>query len=289
MVKKEPVLAFLMTVTFFSTAQGGKDVHAGMGHAAMGHAHEGGTKTKTPEASIKLSVVKIEDKGDKQNVQIKLSKIKDNSPLSIDNLKEVHKEKIHLLIIDNSLEDYTHVHPKATADEGVYEFEWRPTKRNANYRIWADIIPFDTNVQEYALTDLTISNETKAEINRTESMVSTVDGLTFKLTFDNGDLQAGKSTMGKIMIVDDKGNPVHSLEPIMGSFAHIVGFGDDFKSIVHIHPMGIEPTEDTERGGPELQFHLEPENTEFIKLFVQVKVHGKELFAPFKLVVKGSM
>ncbi|MBX9703184.1 MAG: hypothetical protein K2X39_03430, partial [Silvanigrellaceae bacterium] len=58
-----------------------------------------------------------------------------------------------------------------------------------------------------------------------------------------------------------------------------------FKSIVHIHPMGTEPSNPTERGGPDLQFHLQPEKPGFIKLFVQVKVKGKEIFAPFEVQV----
>lgn len=273
---------FSLIYIFPLHGQGDKDEHAGMDHSAHGDAAKG----KASEPSIKLSVPKVEDKGDKKVVQIKLTKTKDDSPVPLDNLKEVHTQKIHLLIIDDSLEDYSHIHPKPTKETGVYEFEWNPIKKNANYRVWADLFPLDTNAQEYAIADLTTSQGSKAEINRTASMQSTMEGLTFKLTFDSPDLQAGKATMGKIVITDDKGNPVKSLEPIMGAFAHIVGFGDDLKSVVHIHPMGTEPTKDTDRGGPELQFHIEPEKAGFIKMFAQVKVNGKELFAPFRLVVK---
>ncbi|MBX9804523.1 MAG: hypothetical protein K2Y18_02075 [Alphaproteobacteria bacterium] len=280
---KRMIFLAVFSLLFMSPlhGHGDKDEHAGMDHTAHGEA----AKSKASEPSIKLSVPKVEDKDDKKVVQIKLTKTKDDSPVPLDNLKEVHTQKIHLLIIDDSLEDYSHIHPKPTKEAGVYEFEWSPTKKNANYRVWADLFPLDTNVQEYAIADLTTSQGSKAEINRTASMQSSVEGLTFKLTFDSPDLQAGKATMGKIVITDDKGNPVKSLEPIMGSFAHIVGFGDDLKSVVHIHPMGTEPTKDTDRGGPELQFHIEPEKAGFIKMFAQVKVNGKELFAPFGLVV----
>jgi hypothetical protein len=274
-----------MAFTSLVLAHGGKDDHDGMNHAA----HTETAKSKVSEASIKLSVLKVEDKGDKKLVQIKLTKVKDDSPVILDNLKEVHTQKIHLLINDDSLTDYSHIHPKATKDTGVYEFEWNPARKNANYRIWADLFPLDTNAQEYVIADLTTSKAPKAEIDRTVSMQSTIGGLTFKLTFDSPDLQAGKAAMGKISITDDKGNPVKDLEPIMGAFAHIVGFGDDFRSVVHIHPMGAEPTKDTDRGGPELQFHIETQKAGFIKLFAQVSVNGKELFAPFGIVVKDAM
>jgi len=278
------MFASLVTATILSAANGENDMHTKMGH--MGHGE--GAKSKVTEQSIKLSVIKIEDKGHKKSVQIRLTKVKGNSPIGLEALKEVHTQKIHLLIIDDSLTDYSHIHPKATEDKGVYEFEWNPTKANATYRIWADLFPLETNGQEYAIADLTASKQPKAEIDRTVSMQSTVGEMTFKLTFDTPDLQVGKATMGKIMISDDKGNPVKNLEPIMGAYAHIVGFGDDFKSVVHIHPMGDEPTKATDRGGPELQFHIEPQKAGFIKLFAQVSVEGKELFAPFDIVVKEA-
>ena len=165
------------------------------------------------------------------------------------------------------------------------EFEWTP-KKQANYRIWADLFPLNTDYQEYVIADL-ISGKIKAsQINRNTVMESTLDGYKFKLSFDKEILVAGSSTMGKIIVTDSKGNLVRNLEPIMGAFAHIVGFSDDMKTVVHLHPMGKEPSNTTDRGGAELEFHIEPVKSEFVKLFAQVKIDGKELFVPFGVNVK---
>lgn len=242
---------------------------------------------KHPQApqTIKLNIHKIEKKGNKKLVTIQLLKIKDDTPVTLNDLKEIHTQKIHLLIIDDSLEDYSHIHPKALSNPGLYEFEWNP-KKQGNYRIWADLLPIDTDIQEYVVTDLTFNTKIKSEINRTVLMENTIEGYNFKLSFDNNNLIAGKPTMGKITITDSKGNPVKNLEPVMGAFAHIVRFSDDLKTIVHIHPMGEEPSKLTDRGGPELQFHIEPETVGFIKLFIQVNIEGKELFVPFGIIIK---
>jgi len=72
----------------------------------------------------------------------------------------------------------------------------------------------------------------------------------------------------------------------MAAYAHIVGFSEDLKSVIHVHPMGIEPAKDTDRGGPELDFHLEPSSPGFVKLFAQVKLNGKELFIPFGINIE---
>jgi len=197
----------------------------------------------------------------------------------------VHTQKIHLLIIDDSLQDYTHIHPTATNTPGVYQFEWQP-KKQANYRIFADLFPLDTNSQEYAVADLTRVNNVEPKIARTVSFQSVVDGFIFKLSFDNKKLQLGKASMASISVTDQKGVPVKDLEPIMGAFAHIVGFSEDLRSVIHIHPMGKEPSKITDRGGPELEFHIEPERAGFIKLFAQVKIKGKELYAPFGIMIQ---
>ena len=91
--------------------------------------------------------------------------------------------------------------------------------------------------------------------------------------------------MSTVSISKD-GQAVNVLEPVMGAFAHMVGFYEDYESIAHIHPMGAEPTENTERGGPTLQFHIEPEQAGYLKLFAQVQIDGKQIFAPFSILVK---
>ena len=55
--------------------------------------------------------------------------------------------------------------------------------------------------------------------------------------------------------------------------------------MLHVHPMGPEPTGEDQRGGPVLAFHLMPETPGFGKLFAQVRIGGRELFAPFGLTV----
>lgn len=242
---------------------------------------------KTYVPSVRLSIKKIENQGNKKLVYINLITIKDNKPLTLDKLKEVHTQKIHILIIDENLQDYSHVHPRETKDPGVYTVEWMP-KSKGHYRIWAELVPLNTDVQEYAVTDLVLIEKNKSEVNRTVSMQSTMQGLLFNLSFDNKVLQSGKIYMGKIDITDSQGLPFKELEPIMGSFAHIVGFSDDLKTVVHIHPMGTEPTKPTDRGGPELKFHIEPKKFGFIKIFVQIRLKGEEIFVPFGIEIQNE-
>lgn len=268
-----------------SYAHNEKSEHQHAPNGLKTHGDSSSKELKPTEPTIKLNIQKIEDKNGKKLVQIKMTRIKDDKPIALDNLKEVHTQKIHLLIIDDSLEDYTHEHPTPLNDAGLYEFEWRQ-KKQGNYRIWADLFPLDTNAQEYVLADLVSNKKSKPEINRAPSLENTLEGYTFKLSFDSNNLVAGKPAMGKISVTDAKGNLVKDLKPVMGAYAHFVGFSDDMRTVVHIHPMGEEPTKPSDRGGPELQFHIEPKKAGFIKFFAQININGKELFVPFGLNIK---
>ncbi|SFL50720.1 hypothetical protein SAMN02746073_0549 [Legionella jamestowniensis DSM 19215] len=250
--------------------------------------HQHSSSTSQPLSTIDFTIEKIIPKNTGKEVFIKLTNNKTNQPVLLSDLKEVHTQKIHLLIIDNTLSDYSHVHPTPTKVAGVYRFQWQPAHKNGTYRAWADLVPVTTNKQEYVTVDL-LSGDNNESINikPQSSYESAVDGYQFHLSFDTP-LQTGKPTMGKIVITDNKGKPVENLEPIMGAFAHIVGFNQDLKTVVHIHPMGQEPTGKGARGGPELQFHIQPEKSGYTKVFAQVKINGKELYAPFGVFVKNS-
>ena len=75
------------------------------------------------------------------------------------------------------------------------------------------------------------------------------------------------------------------LEPIMGTYAHIVGFSEDQKTVIHIHPYGRAPTRAEDRGGPAFAFKLHVPSAGFLRLYGQVQIDGVSQFAPFGLMI----
>jgi hypothetical protein len=59
-------------------------------------------------------------------------------PLLFTDLRVVHTQRIHLLLVDRTLTDYHHVHPTPTAQPGAYAFSFTPGKSGPN-RAWADV------------------------------------------------------------------------------------------------------------------------------------------------------
>ncbi len=255
-----------------------------MSHDAMGH---GGEKMEAVDArnTVKLALEPAAalKAGKTTQVTVKLNAATDGKPLTFDDLKEAHTKKLHLLVIDPSLSDYHHIHPVAGKNPGEYVFDFTPLK-NDSYRVWADVIPVVTDKQEYVQADMGSPAEEKASIDKATSMTATVEGYTFTLSLD-GEPKAGAPVMGSVTVSKD-GQPFTQLEPVMGAFAHVVGFTEDYNSVLHVHPMGKEPSSDAERGGPKLEFHIEPEKAGFVKLFAQVRIGGKDIFAPFGITVK---
>ena len=209
---------------------------------------------------------------------------RNGEPLTFDKLKTVHTRKIHALIADPTLTDYQHVHPRPTANAGEYSMRFTP-KTDRPYIVWFDITPNDAQ-QLYLRATLKGENNETPLIDRTETREATLGGYHFTLAFD-GPVKAGEAVMGHVNVTQAMTDePVNELQPVMGAFAHIVGIYDDDETISHVHPMGEEPTNDSQRGGPQLDFHLEPKHPGFIKLFAQVQIGGKQYFAPFGVVVE---
>jgi hypothetical protein len=92
--------------------------------------------------------------------------------------------------------------------------------------------------------------------------------------------------MGTIKVVDVQGHDFKALEPIMGAYAHIVAINEDFETIAHVHPMGEEPSKESDRGGPLLTFHFEPRKTGFYKIWLQAQIGRKDVYVPFGVKVE---
>ena len=249
-----------------------------------GHAHHHSVSTPSPTLQMSVIVEQPLEKGKEVLTTLTISSKKDGSPISPTELKEVHTEKVHLLIFDQTLNDYQHIHPTPSSKSGQYTFTWIP-KKDGFYRIWADLVPTATNSQEYVVSDIPAKIKDTFSVEKTTSLKETKDDLTYTLTFDKSSLKVGESLTGEINIVDKDGKPFQGLEPVMGTFAHIVAVSEDFQTVEHVHPLGAENPRPTERGGPKLQFHLTPSKAGFLKIYVQVQINGKQHFIPFGIQV----
>ncbi len=201
-------------------------------------------------------------------------------PVLFSDLIETHTKKIHLFIIDSSLTDYHHEHPVPTQNPGEYSFGFTPSKPGG-YRVWADLRPYPLGLQEYAMTDIPATTTGEPLTNRAINFRATVDGLNYELILAQKTIQVGRPALARLRITTADGKGFTQLEPIMAAFAHLVGFNQDYKTVMHIHPKGPPVLDPAARGGPELEFQIYALRPGFVRLFAQVQIDGRSRFAPF--------
>jgi hypothetical protein len=222
--------------------------------------------------------------GEPADLRIRLTFIKDEKPVTLDDLEETHTRKIHLLIIDLSETDYHHEHPEPVAD-GEYAFRITPSQPGP-YRVWADLKPVLTRVQQYAIADITAENPLgRVAGEEPENRDAEIDGYRFHLEFEKPVIQTGDTVRGSLRVTGPDGQPYRRLQVVMGTFGHLVGFLD-YSTVLHIHPVGraIEPPDAL--GGPALDFYFRSASPGLIRLFTQVRIDDRQLFPRFVVRVE---
>lgn len=206
----------------------------------------------------------------------------DGQPIYPTDLIETHTKRVHLLLIDSSLTDFHHEHPTPTGTPGEYAFRFTPRKPGS-YLAWADIRPTPMGLQEYAATTITSQASGEPFKDRAVKTRAMVDGLVFELYLDQPALLAARPINGRLRISTADGAGFGQLEPFMAAFAHLVGFHEDMRNVLHFHPKSRPVLNEKARGGPELEFILYAPQPGFVRLFAQVQVGGVSKFAPFGL------
>lgn len=243
-------------------------------HAAAAHTIKAEIVTPLPEATKAAPLI------------IRLTG-PNGKPVTPDDLKIAHTEKLHLLIVDETLSDYHHEHPVPAGKPGEYGFDFEP-KFGGAYHVWADIVPTATGRQEYSKTTMQIAGPS-AQRAQTTNSTAEAENLRFVMSAEkNEPFRAGKATLVQVKVTTKEGREFSQLEPVMGAFAHMVAFPADLQSVAHVHPMGKEPEKETERGGPMLSFHVVPEQPGYHKIYLQTQINGRDHFAAFGVNVEPA-
>jgi rubrerythrin len=224
--------------------------------------------------------------GKRADLRIRLFSLDNSQPVGLSDLEETHTRKIHLLISDITETDYHHEHPEPAGD-GEYAFSFTP-QRPDTYRVWADLLPVRTHVQQYSVADIPSSTSRQAKLaeNEAENRHAEIDGYKFELSFEKDVIHERDTVAGKLRVTEPDGQPCKKLGVVMGAFGHFVGFGDDFATVLHLHPTGPLITDPEARSGPELPFYFRSNKTGLFRLFAQVKIEGKDFFPRFVLRVQ---
>ncbi len=198
-------------------------------------------------------------------------------PIAPEDLQLAHTRKLHLLIVDPTLEDYQHVHPEPGQRPGEWGFTLTP-QRAGVYRIFADFTPVATGRGLYGVVELNVPGSV-ARLARSPNFTYTIGGFEFTLAAAQP-FRAGQP-IDLRFCVSQRGGGATQLQPVMGAFAHLVAFDEGRSGFAHLHPAQVDLTQALDPVRPELTFKLTiPQPGRYV-IWSQVMIAGQQIFAPF--------
>jgi len=205
-------------------------------------------------------------------------------PLAPADLRVEHTRRLHLLLVDPSLDDYQHLHPEPGARPGDWVFEFTP-RFGGDYRVFADFVPIATSRGLYAGTDFRVEGPLHpAEFNRPTQETVEQSGVRFRLRVAEGAVRAGV-TADLIFSVERVDGADVALQPVMDAYAHLVAFDSARGGFAHLHPMDAGLAQAPDRRQPTLRFKVTiPEPGPYV-VWAQVGLEGRDVFVPFWLNV----
>lgn len=245
-------------------------------------------------------------------------------PVAPEDLLVTHTRRLHLLVIDPTLEDYQHAHPEPGERPGEWAFRFTP-RRAGPYRVFADFTPAATARGLYSSVDLDVAGSAsdlkqdpavrtetppipagadssrQGRINssaagaaahgraqageRTSPTTVERDGVVFTLTAAPQPARAGQPIDLRFTMAKRDGGDV-PLEPVMGAFAHVVAFDAARSGFAHLHPTEPDPLKRPDARHPVLNFKLTIPRAGQYVIWAQVNLGGVETFVPFDFEVK---
>ena len=220
-------------------------------------------------------------------------------PIGPVDLLTVHTRKLHLLVVDPSLQDYQHIHPEPGGRPGEWVFAHRP-RRGGTYRVFADFTPAATGRGLYAFADYTAAGGGAPDAAWRAPVLgeeSEREGYLLGLRLEKGDAVKAGAPGTLVFSIRAKGGAAVPLEPVMGAYVHTTAFDEARSGFAHLHPR-VEPGEVPQRmdGLSPLPPLKEPTRPKFAfdlmipregryLVWAQLKLGGAEWFQPFALEV----
>lgn len=194
-----------------------------------------------------------------------------------------HTRKIHLMMVDPSLEDYQHIHPEEGDSPGVFEFTMTP-KKSGQYRGFMEFVLSQTGRKVLLLNKLEIpGNPNDPKFTDYSNEVALGD-FRFQIESTSDQLKTKEPTTFSLKLLS-KTEERPSFEPVMGAFAHLVAFDEKRSGFAHLHPLNAS-IKNQDPKNPDLSFSFNVFDPGNYRLWAQVKLNGEELFIPFNLNVK---
>ncbi len=205
----------------------------------------------------------------------------------------VYEKTMHLVIVDEGLDYYNHIHPTQDSKEFSITTQF---PHDGVYHLYTDFQPKGAIEQQIGFTLRVGSSNQELRSNHTPDINLTKMFGDYEVTLtkpDNlnaTDLAVGKQPL-KFTFRDAKTKePLTNLKPYLAAFGHLVMINSDTLDYIHVHPTNIKPPRADATGGPDVEFLplglYGPIKPGIYRVFGQFNPNGNLMVADFTVEVK---
>ncbi len=172
-------------------------------------------------------------------------------------LQTPYEKPMHLIIVDNNLEYFQHLHPQLEAEKGYslnYSFP-----HDGMYRLYADFQPFGAREQQFAFS-ISVGNSTSIPPVLSESYdtVKEINGYTVSFSHPESlkfaDISKGKDQFIFNISRSQSHEEVKTLKPYLNAYGHLVLINAQTFEYIHVHPIDVLSPGTKTLGGPNVAF-----------------------------------
>ena len=217
----------------------------------------------------------------KQNLRIEIHVHQPKTGAPVKHFQIIHEKPIHLFIVSEDLEYFSHEHPDLAPD-GVFRLDTQLPKPG-HYKLLADFLPEGGTPQLISdvITTTGYRRGIISSIAKPAADLAPKHGanLDVELALDPEQPLAGKKTM-----LFFKLKPAVGLEPYIGAWGHMLAASNDLVDTIHTHPLYVS---DPAPGEKQVQFNVFFPREAVYRVWVQFQREGKVNTVAFTIPVSS--
>ena len=174
------------------------------------------------------------------------------------NFQQVYSKIAHLVILDDSLTYYDHIHPEI--DPATGELVITTTfPAPGFYRLYLNFQPVGAIEQQIGFS-MQVGGTAARPVASTQpisqALTQTFGG--YQVSINSNSFSASQLSLGeqyiKFIIKTASGQPVTTLKPYLAAFGHLMMVNQQTYDYIHVHPTNITPPAPDANSGPEVDF-----------------------------------
>ncbi|KKI93424.1 hypothetical protein WQ54_04080 [Bacillus sp. SA1-12] len=224
------------------------------------HGHHGEENIAEHESQVEADVVY-----DGTSIVVKLT---DQQGNPVDDLEVNHEKLMHLIIVDEHLAEFYHVHPEKTG-KGIFKLNKKMPE--GTFKAFVDIKPNNLSYQVKPIT-LMIGNKGTTHSHQAlqpdQSLTRKIEG--YEVTLNMSSQKANVPITMSFELNQTR------LEPYLGAMGHIVILNEEATDYIHVHPVSDQ----------EPRFETKVEEPGIYKIWAEFKQNGEVRAFPFVVEIK---